>query len=524
MRSRFGINRVAALFVLGILILSCPAAGDDAAGVVAKVRAWREAREVAIAREFADLLSIPCVASDLPNIRLNAQHILAMMTELGIDARLLEIPGVPPVVYGELRTPGATKTVAVYVHYDGQPVVPEKWTGDPWTPELRNQRVEDGGEVIPWEGLEGPLNGEWRLYGRGSGDDKAPVMTWLKALEALRAADIPLSVNVKFFFEGEEEAGSPHLAEILTKYSDLLETDLLFVCDGPVHQSRRPQLFFGVRGIAGFEMTVYGPDTALHSGHYGNWAPNPGALLANLLASMRDSDGRILIEGINERVPPLSDADREALSTVPDPDEELRAYLGLAATEANNARLAERIMLPALNIKGLLCGAVGERAKNAVPTEAIATIGYRLVPDLDPDIVRELTEAHIRKQGYHIVYEDPDEATRLKYFPIVKLEWEGGYAPARTPVDLPASQAVIGLIEDATDDPLVVMPVLGGSLPLYLFKEHFKAPVVGLPMANHDNNQHGPNENLRLQNLWDSIEINAAILALLGERWEAIEK
>jgi acetylornithine deacetylase/succinyl-diaminopimelate desuccinylase-like protein len=504
------------LLVLTGATATAQSADPGAEEVKAKVRAYRAAYEKEIVLEFADLLSIPCVASDEVNIVRNAKKIVEMMEWRGIAARLLEQPGSPPLVYGELKTPGATRTVAVYVHYDGQPVVPELWATGPWEPTLRTARLEDGGEIIPWSDVKDRLDGEWRLYARGSGDDEAPLISWLAALDALRAANIPLSVILKFFFEGEEETGSPHLGGFFAAHKDLLATDVVFICDGPVHQSRRMQLFFGVRGITGVEITIYGPTNALHSGHYGNWAPNPGALLANLLASMRDDDGRILIEGFYDHVLPLSEFERSTLDSVPDPDADLRKLWGLGRTEADNARLIERIQLPAFNIRGIRVGEVGAEAKNAVPTLAIANIGFRLVPDLTPELVRRLVEEHIRKQGYFIVSEDPDMAVRLAHPRIAKLVWETGYPAVRTSMDLPISRAVISLIEEATADPLVVIPSLGGSLPLYLFIEYFKAPVIGLPMANHDDNQHGPNENLRLQNLYDSIEINAAILARLG--------
>lgn len=508
------------------LILACLALADrvaqaqetglDTKSVIEKVRSYRELHEIPIVREFVELLAIPNVASDTPNIRKNAEKISAMLRSRGIETRLLEVEGAPPVVYGELKVPGAARTVAVYIHYDGQPVVPEKWSSNPWEPVLRDAPPDQGGEIIAWEDLEGRFHPDWRIYARAAGDDKAPIIAWLSALDALKDAGIPLAVNVKFFLEGEEEAGSPHLEQILDKYKELLETDLLFICDGPVHQSRRMQLFFGARGIIGLELTVYGPTKALHSGHYGNWAPNPAARLANLLAGMRDDDGCILIKGFYDKVRPLSESEKQSLKTMIHPDEELRQSLGLAKSEAANALLAERIMMPALNFRGLSSGEVGEKAKNAIPTQASAALGFRLVPDLTPEIIRRLAESHIRSRGYHIVYEDPDMKTRLAHEKIAKLEWGRGYPPARTPMDLPICAEVISLIEEATAEALVVMPTLGGSVPLYLFEEKFKAPVIGLPMANHDNNQHAPDENLRLRNLWDAIEINAAILACLG--------
>jgi acetylornithine deacetylase/succinyl-diaminopimelate desuccinylase-like protein len=519
---RYGHSLLSTLGAISALILTSAAAAlgqeieQNAADIKSSVRAYRVANEVKIIKEFSGLLSIPNVSSDTADIRKNAEKIAAMLEARGIKASLLQVEGAPPLVYGELSAPGADMTLAIYAHYDGQPVVPEKWATGPWEPALRDGPLEDGGKVVPWDQVAGRLNEEWRLYARGSGDDKAPIIAWLTAVDALREKGIPLSVNLEFFLEGEEEAGSQHLPAILDAHGDLLGADLLLICDGPVHQSRRMQLFFGARGIVGLEMTVYGPIRALHSGHYGNWAPNPAAMLANLLAGMRDADGGILIPDFMEQMRPLTESEHRALASAPDIDSELRRSLGLGASEAGNAPLVERIMLPALNIRGISVGEVSDKAKNAVPTEAAASIDFRLVPDLTPAGVKALVEKHIRGQGYHIVYMDPDTETRLAYPRVVKLTWEDGYPPARTPMDLPISRALITVIEEITDDPLVVMPTLGGSVPLYLFIEKFGCPVIGLPMANHDNNQHAPNENLRLRNLWDAIEINAAILAKLG--------
>ena len=505
-----------------LLLLAAPggAGGQDGAPdpdtLRALVREYRQQHEAEIVRELAGLLAIPNVASDVESIRRNAEQIAGMMRRRGIEARLLETEGGPPVVYGELISPGAAHTVTVYAHYDGQPAVAADWDGEPWEPLLRDAPLEQGGEVIPWSSLGERVDGEWRLYARSAGDDKAPIVAWLVAVDALREAGIALSVNVKFFFEGEEEAGSPHLPAFLREHRDLLRGDALLLCDGPVHQSRRMQLFFGARGIVGLEVTTYGPARALHSGHYGNWAPNPIALLVDLLASMRDIDGRILIDGFYDDVRPPSESERRALAAVPDPDEELRRELALAWSEAGGARLAERIMMPALNLRGVESGGVGAQAKNAIPTEAVASIGFRLVPDQTPARVRRLVEEHIRGRGYHIVYDEPDLETRLAHPRIIRLRWGQGYPPARTPLDLPVSRALINVIESALGEPPIVMPTLGGSVPMYLFNDVLETPTIGLPIANHDNNQHAANENLRIRNLWDAIDIFAAVLAGLG--------
>jgi acetylornithine deacetylase/succinyl-diaminopimelate desuccinylase-like protein len=326
-------------------------------------------------------------------------------------------------------------------------------------------------------------------------------------------------VNLKFFFEGEEEAGSTNLRRLLEIHRETLRADAWVFCDGPVHQSGRQQVVFGARGVMGLELTTYGPARALHSGHYGNWAPNPAALMATLLASMRDDDGRITIAGFADDVRPISAAERSALGAMPMIDSTLRRALRLGATEANNAALAERIMQPALNIRGIRVGAVRELAANAIPTEASASIDFRLVPNQKPERVRELVEAHLRSRGYHVVHETPDSATRLAHPRVVRAEWEGGYAATRAAMDIPFSRALVAAASSGAPVPPLAVPTLGGSLPTSTFEQVLGVPLVILPIANYDNNQHAANENLRFQNLWDGIELFAAVMARLGHEW-----
>src|SRR6185437_802699 len=384
--------------------------------LAAKVHAYRTAHDVDIVREFADLLAIPNLARDSANIHRNAERVIEMLGKRGISGRLLDGPaGAPPAVYGELRTPGATRTIVLYAHYDGQPVETTQWITPPWQPVLRDKPADAGGKVIPLPTSPGSMQGEWRLYARSAGDDKAPIEAMLAALDALRAAGVSPSVNLKFFFEGEEEAGSPHVAEILRRNAPLLAADAWLFCDGPVHQSRRQQLVFGVRGVTGAEITVYGPSHGLHSGHYGNWAPNPVTLLANLIASMRDDDGKILIRSFYDDVAPVTAAEHAAASSAPPVDSALRSEVQLAATEARDAPLVDRIMLPALNLRGIRGGGVGATASNTIPTEATASLDFRLVPRQTPEHLRALVEAHVRSRGYFIVDHDPTRAERMAH-------------------------------------------------------------------------------------------------------------
>ena len=487
--------------------------GQQADRVRAAVRTYQRANDVRIVRELADFLAIPNLATDSVNIRRNASHIVAMLGRRGIQGRLLETPGAPPAVYGELRTPGATRTVMFYAHYDGQPVDSSQWSTPPWVPTMRNRL---GGDIIPMPTQPGSVQGEWRLFARSASDDKSPIVAFLSALDALRSAGIQPSVNLKFYFEGEEEAGSDHLRESLTRHRSLLGADVWIFGDGPVHQSRRQQVSFGVRGVMGLEMAIYGPARALHSGHYGNWAHNPLVMMSHFIASMRDPDGRILIDGFYDDMQAPTAAERAAIAAAPAADSALRQELLLARTEANNARLMERILLPALNVRGIDGGGVEGQAANAVPIVARASIDFRLVPRQQPARVRALVEAHARKQGYFIVQQEPTPQQRLAHASIIRMRWEEGYPASRSDMSSAVSKAVIRAVEMGSDGRVIIVPTSGGSLPLYHFTEVLQAPVVTVPVVNHDNNQHAANENLRLQNLFDGMQVYAALLSHLG--------
>jgi acetylornithine deacetylase/succinyl-diaminopimelate desuccinylase-like protein len=321
------------------------------------------------------------------------------------------------------------------------------------------------------------------------------------------------SANIKLLFEGEEEMGSPHLQSYFARNKDDLAADAWLLCDGPVHQSGRPQLYFGARGNITVEVTVYGPNRPLHSGHYGNWSPNPIADLAHLMASLRDNDGRVLIDGWREDVRSPTPAELAMIAGLPHPDDQLREELALGRSEGEGRRLAELLLEPALNFRGIASGAVGAHASNTIQTEATVSIDFRLVPSQTPVRVREVLEAHLSRHGWHVVARTPDQATRSTHRRLVKLEWGDGYPAARTSVEARFSIQLVATIKAVTGQDPILMPTAGGSVPMYLFGGEGERPVAILPIANHDNNQHGANENLRLQNLWDGIEIYAGVMA-----------
>jgi len=483
-------------------------------------RDYRRAHEHQILSEFTRLLGIPNVASDRENIRRNAQFIVEMMQRRGLNPQLLEAKtnDVPPAVFGEWKAPGATHAIVLYAHYDGQPVDAKQWTASPpFQPTWRSAAFESGGKIVTLPD-NGEINPEWRLYARAASDDKAGVMAILTGFDALRAQDITPSLNIKFIFEGEEEAGSPHLGEIIDLHKDLLTADAWIICDGPVHQSGRKQVVFGVRGDQNVDVTVYGAKRPLHSGHYGNWAPNPAMLLARLLASMKDDTGRVTIAAWYDGVEPIGDAERRAIAEAPAYDDELRSQLGLARTEGNGRSLLELINQPSLNINGISSGDVGALARNVIPTTATAVLDLRLVKGNDHQRQAQRLIDHIRKQGFFVIDHDPTDAERKQHALIAKvIARSGGYNAERTRMDLPISIAVTAAVQSTSKDPIVKLPTSGGSLPLSIITDHLRTVTMTVPIANYDNNQHAENENLRLQNLWDGIEIWAAVMTINPE-------
>jgi acetylornithine deacetylase/succinyl-diaminopimelate desuccinylase-like protein len=473
-------------FCLAFLTALSAFAQSDPAALAA--HRYRVAHEQDILHEFSELLAIPNLARNTADIRRNAAAVQAIIEKRGVRTRLLEIPDAPPVVYGEIVTPGATRTVTFYAHYDGQPLDTKEWATPPWQPVIR-----DG-----------------RIWARSASDDKAPIIALATALDA----HIPLKSNVKFVFEGEEEAGSPHLGEILRQNRDLLKSDVWLICDGPVHQSRRQQIVFGARGIVELGITVYGPSHELHSGHYGNWAPNPAMMLARLLASMKDDDGRVTIDHFYDGIEPLSETEKRAIAEAPEIDGQLMKELALGRTEGAGKRLVELLNYPSLNIRGMGAARVGAGASNVIPATATATIDCRLVKGITPEMASQRVIDHIRKQGYFVVSTDPDADTKMSHPKVAKVTVDpGGYSASRTSMDLPISQLVLKTAE-AARGPVVKLPTMGGSVPLYMIEQTLHVPTITVPIANHDNNQHSYNENLRIQNLWDGIDLMAALLAM----------
>ncbi|GHF28349.1 acetylornithine deacetylase [Kordiimonas sediminis] len=498
-----------------VMALSVPTLTADANEQ--SIREYTNKHQHHIMKDFRDLLSMPNVSSSVDDMMVNAAWITDYIHKRGFTSEIVTA-GRAPYIIAEKKVSGADKTVLIYAHFDGQPVEPANWATAPFTPTLLTATIENGGQVVPWDQVEGDFNPEWRIAARSAGDDKAPVIALMHALDAMEQAGISPSVNIKLILDGEEEAGSPTLKQILADHRDKLEADLMLFCDGPMHQSRDRQLVFGVRGSMALDITTYGPLAPLHSGHYGNWAPNPTESLMKLLLSMKSEDGKITIDGYSDQVRPISNAEREALSNVPNVDTQMKHALALAESVGKDIRLEESVLSPGFIIRGFQAGGVGKQGRNIIQPSASASINMRLVADQTPEFLVEKVEDHVRAQGYTIVHEEPNADIRRNHAKLVKLDWRAGAYPAfRSRLDSPEAVKLISILDNMEGNKTILAPSLGGSLPIYLFEQALEnMPIIILPVANHDNNQHGRNENLRIQNLWDAISVYAAILEQYG--------
>ncbi len=445
-------------------------------------------------RQFSEFLSIPNVAADPANLQRNANFLLDALRSRGVDARLLTLPGAPPVVFGQILTQGAQHTIVFYAHYDGQPVTPSEWTIPPFEPAVRT------------------VDGEDRIFARSAGDDKAAIFAQLTALDSLKTAGVALHANIRFVWEGEEEAGSPHLEQILEANRDLVHGDIWLVCDGPVDQSGKQTVVFGARGDAHLEITLYGPHHGLHSGHYGNWAPNPAMMLAQLLAGMKDENGRVLIPHFYDGIAPLSPAEKQALAHAPVNDKMLMDAFWLGHTDGKGAHLLELINEPSLNINGLSSAQTGPHAANVIPPTAVADIDLRLVVGNDWKVQQQRVIDYVRSRGYFVVDHDPSKQELTSHPRVAKIISDpASYNAVRTPMELPIAREVIEAVSSARGD-VVLLPTMGGSVPLGAMERAAQTRTITVPIANYDDNQHAANENLRLQNLWNGIETMAALI------------
>ncbi len=463
--------------------------------------------------ELRDFVSIPNHGLDQENIRKNIGWAEAAFARRGLQTQILTTTG-NPLFYAEKVIAPDLPAILFYMHLDGQAVDPSKWYQEnPFQVVLktRDSAAVSGWRTIDWDRLRQEVNPEWRLFGRSVADDKAPIVAFLHALDRLlETARVP-AFNIKVLLDAEEELGSPSLAEAVRKYRELLQADVLIINDGPVHISGEPTLIFGCRGNMRVDLTVYGPITPQHSGHYGNYAPNPVFRLARLLASMKDDEGRVIIPGYYDGVT-IDPSDKFIMEQVPDDPGQIMNLLQIAEPEKVGANYQESLQYPSLNARGILSGWVGNQARTIVPDYATAALDIRLVPESDPIRLTNLISHHIQDQGYYLVDHEPTREERLTYPKIAYFNAGEPTLAFRTPMSSPAGTWLSeALSRQSGKDPIRIR-MMGGTVPVAAFISTLQIPAVIVPMVNADNNQHSPNENMRIGHLQKALEIFEAIL------------
>ncbi len=462
---------------------------------------------------FKEFLSIPNDANHLEDIEKNVDWCVAQLVMRSFTTQRWDTETTPLIKVDGPQFDAGKPTVLFYFHVDGQSVDPQYWfQASPYLAVLKELREGEGFVEIPWSTLSpAEYNPDWYIFARSASDSKNNFMQFLVAWDILKSKGVKIPYNVELILDFEEEKGSVSLPGAVARNKDKFKADMQVIFDGPRHVSNLPTLSFGARGIATMTLTVYGPTYAQHSGHYGNYAPNPALNLSKLLASMKDDDGRVIIPGYYDGIE-LSSEVEAILDAVPDDEKMIKAKLGIKSPDKVADTYQKSIQYPSLNIRGMSAGWVGSEARTIVPAQAVAELDLRLVKESEPERLIALVTDHIRNQGYYVSDEKPTMQERLTYDKICRVQSHRNYRAYRTEFD-----SEIGLwLDRAMALAFGYAPIKkrtsGGSIPISPFIEILEIPAVSVPMANPDNNQHSPNENIRLGNYLEGI---LAILYIL---------
>jgi acetylornithine deacetylase/succinyl-diaminopimelate desuccinylase-like protein len=511
-------NRRTSLLVLVTfaVALSVALSGAD----VPFASADEQARKAAAGtyRELVEFLALPNVEQSPEDIRRNADWLEAAFARRGFSARQLPNDG-RPMVFAEYpdAKPGA-RTVLFYIHFDGQAVNPSEWKQEsPWKATLK-KRTSAGWETIPTDLLDArdgrEVDPEWRLFARSSSDDKGPIMMFLAAIDALRKSGVSPAVHVKVILDPQEEKDSPTISRVVSENLELLAADAVVILDGPRHETNQPTLAFGNRGMLKVTLRVFAARGELHSGHYGNYVPNPAQRLATLLASMKDEEGRVTIPGFYDGVV-LDETTKKFLAEVPDDEAALRKRLGIAASDKVGATYQESLQYPSLNVRGLSASDVGAKARTVVPESAVAEIDIRTVPETSPDRLQTLLTKYVESKGWRLVNGSPTDEERAGYPKLASLTF-GDVSlqsrPARTDPEAPVGRWLTAALKKSFGKDPIRIRIMGGTVPTRALVDPLGAPFAQLPLVNPDNAQHAANENLRIGNYIDGIRTLIGVL------------
>ncbi len=457
-----------------------------------------------------DLLSIPNDAFFPDDIEKNVQWCEQAFQSRKFTTIRMETKSAP-LLLAEQKNKKAKKTVLIYLQIDGQPVDTSRWYQEnPYQPALKKLNADGDWDEIPWNLIEG-YDDDWRVFARSASDAKGPVAMFLAALDAISDDKFEPNYNLKVIMDFEEELGSPNLPDAVKQNAEILKSDMLIIFDGPRHITNKPTLTFGARGIATITLTTYGPVVPQHSGHFGNYVPNPALRLSRLLASMKDDEGRVTIPGFYEGIT-ISPETEKILRAVPDDEDQIRDRLQLGTVDKVGRYYQEAIQYPSLNIRGMQSGWIDEKVRTIIPGWARAEIDVRLVLESDPERLIGLIRKHIEEQGYYVTDKVPDKGERMNNEKVATFAYEVSYQSFRTDFDSEVGIWLRKALKRAFNEDPVMIRMSGGSIPISPFVTTLGIPAVTVPTVNRDNNQHSPNENIRLGNYREGIKTMIAIL------------
>lgn len=456
-------------------------------------------------------VSIPNLPSDIQKMYENVSWVKQQYSKVGFKLKTLESSTLP-VLFAERIINPTFKTILFYFHLDGQGVNPKSWNQeDPFTPVLKEQNEKGDWNEISWANTDKKINDDWRIFARAAADDKAPILMFLSALEILQSSKQSPKFNIKIIFDLEEEYGSNGFLSTLQEYKKNYKADYMIIMDGPAHNSNQPTLTFGCRGIASCSITTYGSKLPQHSGHYGNYVANPVFRLSRLLTSMKSANGKVLIDDYYKGIS-ISEEVSNILKSVPDKKEEINNALMIFKEESVGGNYQESLQYPSLNIRQIETSWKGKELKTIIPEYATAHIDVRLVEETDGKIQLEKIKKHIKEEGYLVLDRAPTNKERLSHAKIVTFKGDSGVNAFRTALNDPFGEKLRSSLTKTFGKAPVSIRTMGGTVPIIPAINELAIPAIIVPMVNMDNNQHNPNENIRIGNIRQGIKISLSIL------------
>ncbi len=460
--------------------------------------------------EFRDYLSVPNLSRVQKDTDANVAWILDALKRRNIEGQVLIQNGVKHV-FAQKGDDPKKKTILVYFQVDGMPVDSSVWEQEsPYKAVLKKQNGEQW-EKIDWEALDDEMNPDWRIFARSASDSKGPGMTFFSALDILEKNEIEPTVNLKMIFDFQEEISSPQMPSLVEREQELFKADGIMIMDGTRHISNLPTLAFGARGIATITLRIHGAKNNLHSGQYGNFAPNPVFKTSQLLSKIKDENGKVLIPGFYEGVS-FTDEDLAVMAAVPESNEGIQNELGFKGMDQVGNSYQVALQYPSLNVRGIKAGWVGNEVRTIIPNEVTVEIDMRTVKETPAQRQVDLVKSFLESEGYYLIEGDPSDEERLKYEKLATFNYRLGSQPFRADLNSEFANWLTNGMQRAFGTDYVKMRQTGGSQPMAPFINILGVPAVSVRVPNPDNNIHAPDENLRLGNFLEGIQSCLALL------------